>query len=191
MRHPGAARIAVETRIDAELRELPRFIRVPGERLFVDLGQPPPTSPVRRSRTGRTAKRHDASGSCRPLELPLDARAELVVEPGLESAEGTEAGDEDRVAVVFQTFPELGFWASLQRHRRLTDGRLRFDAGAGGCNPLAGVGFRFSAPVLASEIKERLTIAPDLAAGRTDYDPWANLLDCTLLSSHIGRDANT
>ena len=42
-------------------------------------------------------------------ELPLDTRVVLVVEPGLEPAEGTELGDESRVVVEFYTFPRFAF----------------------------------------------------------------------------------
>src|SRR5690349_20958285 len=83
VRHPGAERIAVEIGADEQVRELPRFLRVPGERLFVDLGQPPPTQRVDDQPTplaGETARR---VWLVRPtVELPLDTTAELVVEPG-------------------------------------------------------------------------------------------------------------
>ena len=58
---------------------------------------------------------------------------------------------------------------------------------AGACNPLAGVGLAFSAPVLASEIKAHVEIVPDLAGGRTDYDPWANWRDYSQLRSPHAR----
>ena len=183
VRYPGAARVAVEIAADEEPRELPRFLRVPGERLIVDLGQPPPTSRVDDRPAvveGETARR---VWLVRPqIELPLDTRAELVVEPGLEPAEGTETGDESRVAVAFQTFPEFKFLGV----RCSNLGRAPIvvpvsGANAGECNPLAGVGLIFSAPVLASEIKQRLEIVPDLAGGRTDYDPWANFRDYSQL----------
>jgi alpha-2-macroglobulin len=43
------------------------------------------------------------------------------------------------------------------------------------------VGLQFSAPVLSSEVKEHIEIVPDLAGGRTDYDPWANWRDYSQL----------
>jgi uncharacterized protein YfaS (alpha-2-macroglobulin family) len=176
VRHAGAARIPVDIAADEALRELPRFIRVPGEPLVFDLGQPPPTSRVDDRPTaveGETARRVWLVSP--RVELPLDTRAELVVEPGLESTEGTETGDESRVAVAFHTFP--GFRFLGVRCRSLDRGSLVLStsaSNAGACNPLGGVGLSFSAPVLSSEIKEHLAIVPDLAGERTDYDPWAN-----------------
>ncbi len=42
------------------------------------------------------------------------------------------------------------------------------------CNPLRQVALVFSSPVIGEEIKKNVTFIPDLAGGRTDYDPWAN-----------------
>ncbi|MBW1799793.1 MAG: large extracellular alpha-helical protein, partial [Deltaproteobacteria bacterium] len=42
------------------------------------------------------------------------------------------------------------------------------------CNPLERVGLVFTAPVINEEVKDHVTVEPDLAGGRTDYDPWAN-----------------
>ena len=93
---------------------------------------------------------------------------------------GTERGDENRLAVEFHTFPELAF---LGVRCVTVDGREigTEGGGAGACNPLGSVGLQFSAPVLPSEIKANVEIVPDLAGGRTDYDPWANSRDYSLL----------
>ncbi len=114
-------------------------------------------------------------------ELPLDTSVELRVEPGLESGDGPERGDENRVAVQFYTYPELAFLGV--QCRTIGNDALTIVAGdgAGECNPRAGVGLRFSAPVLPSEIKTGVEIVPDLAGGRTDYDPWANGAEYSML----------
>jgi hypothetical protein len=183
MRHANASRAPVEVEVDTELRELPRFIRLPGERVFVDFGERQTSAVDDRAAPvdGETARR---VWLVRPrTELPLDTRAELVVEPGLEPAEGSERGDENRVVVEFHTFPEFAFLGVLCRS--IDNEELVITAAnaaaAGGCNPLGGVGLQFSVPVLHSEIKDHIEITPDLAGGRADYDPWANWRDYSQL----------
>ena len=182
MRHAGAARVPVEIEADTELRELPQYIRLPGERVFIDFGerQAAPVDDRLTTVAGEAARR---VWLVRPrAELPLDARVELVVEPGLESGHGPERGDENRVAVEFYTFPEFAFLGV--RCSRIDGDELAIGNASptqGECNPLAGVGLEFSAPVLASEIKSHVEILPGLAGGRTDYDPWANWRDYSLL----------
>jgi uncharacterized protein YfaS (alpha-2-macroglobulin family) len=183
LRHAGAARAEVDVEPDTELREQPRFIRPPGERFFLDLGENAPAAVDDRPTAvdGETARR---VWLVRPrAELPLDTRVELVVEPGLESVAGPERGDENRVAVEFYTFPRFTF---LGVRCRSLDGEeivLRVGgARTGECNPLGSVGLDFSAPVLGSEVGSHVRFEPDLAGGRTDYDPWANRFDFSLLA---------
>ena len=190
MRHAGAARVPVEIEADTELRELPQYIRLPGERVFIDFGERQ-TAPVDDRPTtvaGEVARR---VWLVRPrAELPLDARVALVVEPGLESGDGPERGDENRVAVEFYTFPEFAFLGV--RCSRIDGDELAIGNASptqGECNPLAGVGLEFSAPVLASEIKSHVEILPGLAGGRTDYDPWANWRDYSQLMQPHERGA--
>jgi uncharacterized protein YfaS (alpha-2-macroglobulin family) len=182
-RHVGEPRVRADVSADGELRELPRFIRLPGERGFVDFGERQ-TAPVDDQPTavdGNTARR---VWLVEPVtELPLDTHVELVVEPGLEPAEGTERGDENRVVVQFYTFPDFAFLGVRCSDIRNDEVLVPAGSTAGHspCNPLAGVGLRFSSPVLGGEIKQHVEIAPDLAGGRTDYDPWANRPDYTQL----------
>lgn len=117
-------------------------------------------------------------------ELPADSRARLMVEPGLEPAEGTQLGDETRVIVEFATYPEFRFLGVVCN----TNAGERISITADGsppaaqCNPLGSVGLEFSAPVIGSQIKEHVQIVPDLSGARTDYDPWANRRDYSQLS---------
>ena len=46
----------------------------------------------------------------------------------------------------------------------------------------------FSAPVLASEVKQYIHFDPDLAGGRKDYDPWANQHDSSSLGAPHYQD---
>ncbi|HEX5049653.1 MAG TPA: alpha-2-macroglobulin family protein [Gammaproteobacteria bacterium] len=182
---PGqsARRVELDVAPDTEQRELPRYLRLPGERAFVDLGerrtqgvddQPTETR-------GETARRVWLLSPA--SELPPDATVRLMVEPGLEPAVGTERGVENRTALEFATFPELAFLGV--RCQDLTGESIELRAGAAAgaaqCNPLGSVGLAFSAPVLGSEVKEHVEITPDLAQGRTDYDPWANRGDYSML----------
>ncbi|MGI9302485.1 MAG: large extracellular alpha-helical protein, partial [Gammaproteobacteria bacterium] len=108
--------------------------------------------------------------------LPLASGMELVVEPGLVSADGPERGREDRIVVSFDTFPEFRFLGA-----RCTD---NYRAGLHispqnkelrrKCNPLSGIGLAFSAPVISDVIRDHMVFGPDLAGGREDYDPWEN-----------------
>ena len=111
-------------------------------------------------------------------ELTLDSRFDLYLEAGLESSVGPELGAASRVIVQFDTFPEFDFvgvkclatesnhWELIPRETEPQD-QVR-------CDPLRGAGLVFSAPVPHQEIKQHVAIDPDLAGGRTDYDPWAN-----------------
>ncbi|HVY66925.1 MAG TPA: alpha-2-macroglobulin family protein [Gammaproteobacteria bacterium] len=189
----SAARVPVAVTADEEARELPRYVRLPGERAFVDLGERQVTRPDDRPTpvAGETARR---VWLVQPVsELPLDADAQLKVEPGLEPAEGELAGDESRVVVQFATFPAFRFLGVVCSSS--DDGALTLPVGprdARGCNPLGGVGLRFSAPVLGSEIRDHVSISPDLAGGRTDYDPWANRQDYSQLTRpHTRGDVYT
>lgn len=53
------------------------------------------------------------------------------------------------------------------------------------CDPLKGAGLQFSTPVIVDEIKKGLTLWPNLAGDRHDYDPWENApRDSYLTQSH-------
>ena len=110
-------------------------------------------------------------------ELPLDTKVKLRVEPGIVAGAGPEAGSESRVVVAFDTFPEfrfLGVRCSTNADERVIistdDSRT-----ARRCDPLGWTELLFSTPVGKESVKSNLEITPDLAGGRTDYDPWANV----------------
>jgi alpha-2-macroglobulin len=109
-------------------------------------------------------------------ELPPATRAALTVEPGLVGAQGDEPGDESRVIVEFATFPEFEFLGvvceTLAKERILIAPPAA--AATQRCNPLGAIALSFSAPVIATEIRDHVELAPDLAGDRDDYDPWAN-----------------
>ena len=110
--------------------------------------------------------------------LPEDATVHLSLIPGLKSSFGPQIGATHRVAVEFHTFAPFEFvgirctaietddWVLLRPPQRLPV--------LSRCDPLGTVGLVFNSPVLDRDIKDALRITPDLAAGRKDYDPWAN-----------------
>ncbi|OQW93539.1 MAG: large extracellular alpha-helical protein, partial [Beggiatoa sp. IS2] len=109
--------------------------------------------------------------------LPLDAKLQLKVEPGIISILGTEAGVENEVVVEFHTFPEFKFLGI--RCTDLADQSIDFLPGEKfttnqRCDPLRQVGLLFSSPVISEVAKENLVVIPDLAGGRKDYNPWEN-----------------
>jgi uncharacterized protein YfaS (alpha-2-macroglobulin family) len=124
-------------------------------------------------------------------ELPAAARAQLRIEPGLVPAVGELAGVEARVVVEFATFPQfefLGVICQSNANEEVFIAAANPQSGAA-CNPLSGVGLAFSAPVIGAEVRDHVEFLPDLAGGRSDYDPWANRYDYSMLFAphEIGR----
>ena len=110
-------------------------------------------------------------------ELPPDSGISLRVSPGIRSVEGPEKGVEKRILASFSTFPAFDFEgiectdnSGKIVHISPNDPHPMEKR----CNPLRQAALLFSSPVIAEEIKENVTFLPDLAGGRTDYDPWAN-----------------
>jgi len=109
--------------------------------------------------------------------LPLDTQVMLVVKPGIQSILGPEPGIEYRAVVTFQTFPEFKFigveCTTLDGESIFISPENRSDEKR--CNPLRAVSLQFSSPVIKEVVKENMLVIPDLAGGRTDYDPWENI----------------
>ena len=166
-------------------RETPMLLPMPGEPLtFINL-QSNKGMKVDEQATmvaGRQARR---IWSIQPLkEMPLNTSVKLQVEPGLRSALGLELGVENRVIVEFDTFPEFTFLgvncfnSSSKKNillppLHLTTKQLNVEL-QDKCDPLKRVSLAFSAPVIKDEVKHHVTVNPDLAGGRKDYDPWEN-----------------
>jgi alpha-2-macroglobulin len=117
-------------------------------------------------------------------ELPLDTTVRLGISPGLRSYAGPLRGTEQRTVVEFDTFPTfrfLGVRCLVDTKSTLIERSSAAQQPA--CNPFGAVSLVFSAPVIADEIKAHLTLTPDLLAGRTDFDPWANVRSVSRLWS--------
>ena len=125
--------------------------------------------------------------------LPLNASVALIVQPGLRAVTGPLPGIEQRTVVAFDTYPEfdfVGIRCTPKGHRDPIDiplaqlsGSLTTPSTSAGCAPLKPAALLFTAPVLNSSIEHHVRFSPDLAAGRVDYDPWANRHDWTSLHS--------
>jgi uncharacterized protein YfaS (alpha-2-macroglobulin family) len=123
--------------------------------------------------------------------LPLDAAVELRVEPGLLSTEGTAPGIEDRVITSFHTFPEFRFTGVECTNN--SNRTIVFSSGEetlSSCNPLRQAKMVFTVPVTKEDLKDVLSVTPDLRGGRTDYDPWSNVYSPSRLNRpHRKRDS--
>lgn len=149
-----------------------RVFPLPGEKGALILpGQPPP--PPSPAETDVARRQWLVSP---PEELPGDTTARLDVEPGLRGYAGPLLGTERRPVVQFDTFPEFRFLGVRCRApaRQVTLSPEHPDP-AYRCSPLSHVSLVFSAPVVPFEIRDHLHLTPDLAGGRTDYDPWENV----------------
>jgi alpha-2-macroglobulin len=123
-------------------------------------------------------------------EIAKDSSVALTVSPGLRGAQGPLRGVESRTVVEVDAFPEfrfLGLRCSVGADRVLL-APASTDTEKARCNPFNPIELVFSAPVISLEVKAHLQLKPDLAAGRTDYDPWANVYAYSWLSSPHRRD---
>jgi hypothetical protein len=103
-------------------------------------------------------------------ELKENEKVYLRVEPGLETASGTEKGIEDRELVSFDTFPEFtfnGFECYDIKHNRVSINPGDEPSRANLCNPMQPAMLKFSSPVLNSEIRKNVRFKPQV------YDPEA------------------
>lgn len=179
-----AHRVPLTAQPDSNDRQQPYYLPVPGTK-FV-LRDPQLTSRKVNDRPtdidGEEARRIWLVAPQK--EMPLDTEVHLKVEPGLVSALGPEPGAERRVVVRFYTFPEFRF-LGVRCTNSITYDSMLFrpdfkstefwpDGSVDQCLPMNGASLVFSAPVLNEAVKEHITITPDLAGGRKDYDPWAN-----------------
>ncbi len=184
-----AKRSQAKVEPDPEDYEKPRFIRLIGERYYLDFGdqEPEKSDDDLRQVDGVEARRVWLVSP--EQELPLDTSVALKIEPGLVSALGPERGITDGIIVGFDTFPGFKFLGVRCEADDLYLFRARFRIfnnrevliepddpldSQPKCNPLGRVSLAFSSPVIAEEVKRHVVITPDLAGGRDDYDPWAD-----------------
>ena len=149
-----------------------RVFPLPGEKeaLILPGQQAPPPLP------GETDVARHAWLVSPSRALTADAQAQLSVEPGLRGYAGPLLGTEQRTVVQFDTFPEFRFLGVRCRApaKQVTVSAEHPDPSVR-CNPLSHVALVFSSPVSPFEIRDHLILNPDLAGGRTDYNPWENV----------------
>ncbi len=104
-------------------------------------------------------------------ELGADRPVTLVLDQGLVSEEGPLPGEASE-PYTLHTFPEPGFVGVACTNNAGLPVRLRSSRELRKCSPLRGVELEFSAPVAKEDLAPVLRVTPDLAGGRTDYDPW-------------------
>ena len=92
------------------------------------------------------------------MELPLDIRAELIVEPGIESSLGQEKGVEKRTVTTIDTIPPFTF---IGARCRGSNGWVYLESGdkQGKCSP-GSVYLEFSSPVFSKDINDNININP-------------------------------
>ena len=180
----------INVEADPNYRENPRYIVAPGESYVLDFGdsEDSKTDDDPREVEGEEARRVWLISP--EDELPLDANINLKVQPGIVSALGKEKGVENRTVVNFNTFPEfkfLGVTCSTNGDVKILITEDNKET-AGKCNPLKRVALSFSTPVVKSQVRDNFLISPDLAGGRTDYNPWANQRDYSGLRNAHKKD---
>ena len=184
-------RVNLTVEPDPRDRQTPLYLPLPGEKLILIPGG---AETSRSSDSSSAVDDPDPGAEVRRVwmvspasELPPDSRVALRVKPGLISYEGPRPGIEDRVLAEFHTFPEFAFESvectdntgkiiAIPATEAGSETSLR-------CNPLKRVALVFSSPVVEEEVRDHVKISPDLAGGRTDYDPWANYRGYTRLRS--------
>jgi len=113
----------------------------------------------------------------KPTEsLPADKKITIKTEAGFVSAEGVEPSVSAREIHTFNTFPEFNFAGiscvdNAGNQLLITSNEAH---AAKLCNPMLKVSLAFTVPVLRSEVGKNAVFKPDLAGGRTDFNPWGS-----------------
>ncbi len=128
-------------------------------------------------------------------KLPADSDFKLYVEPGIASQFGEEVSAQSKDILRFSTFGDFKFvglkCSPMRRKKTEVSGNLTEEqdysesyvkpfvikvgedkSNKMRCDPTNHVELLFSSPVVSDSIKSGLTVVPDLAGGKTDFDPW-------------------
>jgi alpha-2-macroglobulin len=188
---PNGQRLGLKAEPDPNDRQTPFILPLPGDKKYP---LPGADSPVDNSGVEDEKLTANIEIAVRRIwlvspvgELAPDTKVALKVEPGLVSVSGPEPGAENRVLTTIHSFPEFSFQGVECTDNRDEKITLRtigsgLDPGTR-CNPLHSAALIFTAPVIDEAVKEYVTITPDLAGNRKDYDPWANRRGYSRLNS--------
>jgi uncharacterized protein YfaS (alpha-2-macroglobulin family) len=138
------------------------------------------------------------------IDLPANTDMAFNIGAGIKSIHGLEVGLENRGAHHFKSLPRFEFfgvncsaagthaaiaikplYSSTQNLRKL-DGE-KVSPSIEECDPLDRVSLSFSTPISYASAKNALSLLPDIAGGRTDYDPWTVRDDSNSLSYFFSR----
>ena len=140
-------------------------------------------------------------------DLPTNSRFSVRISPGIKSIYGNELGVQDLNVHQFWSLPEFEFIGvkchtiinndvlnleplfSTSETLRTIEGGIE-NASIKECDPLNSVSLMFSTPVSYAKAKTSLTFLPDLANGRSDYDPWSKRNDSYALQYFYQRRFN-
>ncbi|MHC1729954.1 MAG: alpha-2-macroglobulin [Syntrophobacteraceae bacterium] len=117
------------------------------------------------------------------IDLPPDNSGQLVVEPGIVPLLGKEAGVENRNVLGFQTLPEFrfhGVQCKDLKGKELIFSSDKPAAAQARCNPSSEISLLFSAPIVQSELRQKVTIGRK--GERKGDDVWSEDGDYSRLS---------
>ncbi|HEB02610.1 MAG TPA: large extracellular alpha-helical protein [Nitrospirae bacterium] len=124
-------------------------------------------------------------------ELPGNTPVQIVMGPGVLSQFGP-VPSKGRVIESFHTFPEFRL-KSVRCYDNASHEIVSSTAQKNltrRCNPLGSAILQFSAPPDVDTIKKHLSVIPDLAGGRTDYDPWERARNRSRISTKNTSKSN-
>ncbi|MFT6031601.1 MAG: hypothetical protein ACI854_000125 [Arenicella sp.] len=138
------------------------------------------------------------------VELPENTNIRVDVLPGIQSVFGDQLGLVDLAAHRFKSLPPFEFLGvqcsqSISRAainiKPLYSSEQVMRTGNGEnsqhsieeCDPLNQIALVFSTPVSYQTARDGLDISPDLAGGRSEYDPWGARNDAYYLRNFFSR----
>jgi len=161
---------------DQDRRTNPRYVKTPGDNVFIDFGLLKPLKPDEQFKKykGEIARRIWQVEAFK--ELPLKTKIHVMVWPGIESALGPLKSIESKSVKHFFTFQKFSFMGVTcydNNNKELFIPVFNIVSGRV-CNPLNTVYLSFSAPVMRSEVKKKLKFSPSLNGKLKNYDPWGD-----------------
>lgn len=177
-------RFEIKASADKRKRFLPKWLRMPGEKLAAETNEAEQTSDDEAQTIhGQDFRRvwiiEPAS------DLPEGADVSLQVEPGLKPAAGDKESVEKRDIENFATFPAFAFagiactsntYDENGQYRDVTIAPGNGQSADEYCNPLKPVSLQFTAPVFRGEVRYSLSSTPEMGQKLSGEDsPWGTV----------------